>query len=383
MLNSILPFVAATALISSSLVSAAPFSSHEARNPSAQWSDWGQGKEWGQPCNSETIRTRVDFNKMAPAERKAYTDAVKCLMAQPSQIDNAEYPVAVNRYMDYATIHVNRTQHVHLDAFFLTWHRYFLWLYESDLRETCGYKGAFPYWDFASTASNPTAFPIFDGSEYSMSGNGVYNNTGPIVLGPTLSIPHGSGGGCVTTGPFADMIAPIKFIDPSYLFNGTLPDGAFDYNDICLMRDLNAYVSQTYTNEAQLVAAAHAANASEFEYLLNGVIGSSSLGIHSGAHFSVGGQMDSIHVSAQDPIWYPLHTMIDKVYTSWQINYPELANTLDGSTGTALNVPPSPVVTLNTTEPDWGYFQMNPIQVQELISTTAGPFCYQYDNVIS
>ena len=93
--------------------------------------------------------------------------------------------------------------------------------------------------------------------------------------------------------------------------------------------------------------------------------------------------MDSIHVSAQDPIWYPLHTMIDHVYTSWQANYPDLAYQLDGSTGTALNTPPSDVVTLDTIEPDWGYFQEASIPVRDLMSTTAGPFCYQYDVIIS
>ncbi len=376
MLPSLLSFVTATALLSSA-VSAVPVNTHNARTPAPQWADWTQ------PCTAETIKTRVDFNNMAPIDRKAYTDAVKCLMAQPSQLDQSLYPAATNRYMDYAVIHVNRTQHVHLDAFFLTWHRYFLWLYETDLQQTCGYTGAFPYWNFAETADDPHKYPIFDGSEYSMSGDGLYNNTGPITLGAELTIPHGTGGGCVTTGPFANMIAPLKFIDPTTLTTGTLPDDAFAYNPICLQRDLNAYVSQTYTNTAQLVAAAHATNASNFEYLLNGVIGSSSLGIHSGAHFSVGGQMNSIHVSAQDPIWYPLHTMIDHVYTSWQVNYPDLADQLDGSTGTALNTPPSDVVTLDTIEPDWGYFQLASIPVRDLISTTAGPFCYQYDVIIS
>ncbi|ETI20040.1 hypothetical protein G647_09055 [Cladophialophora carrionii CBS 160.54] len=367
MLHSLLSFAAITALLANFFVSAAP-ARHAARD--------------GSSCTLDKIKARVDFNKMPPDGRKAYTDAVKCLMDKPSNLDPAVYPAATNRYMDYAVIHVNRTQYVHLDAFFLTWHRYFLWLYETDLEQSCGYCGPFPYWDFASTASDPRAFPIFDGSEYSMSGDGVYNDTGPITLGAELTIPHGTGGGCVTTGPFANQVAPLKFIDPSQLIQGTLPADAFAYNDICLMRDLNAYVSQTYTNGTELVAAAHATNASNFEFLLNGVIGSSSLGIHSGAHFSVGGQMDSIHVSAQDPVWYPLHTMIDKVYWSWQQNYPELADQLDGSTGTALNTPPSAVVTLDSVEPDWGYFQLSPIKVRELISTTGGPFCYQYDSVI-
>ena len=377
MLRTLLSLVSASALLSG--VVAAPAPSRNARTTNANpWSDWAY-----QECTADNIRTRVDFNNMPASERKEYTDAIKCLMAQPSQLDPATYPAAKNRYLDYAVIHVGKTQYVHLDAFFLTWHRYFLWLYETDLQQTCGYTGRFPYWDFAATASNPHDFPIFDGSDYSMSGDGLFNDTGPITLGASLTIPHGSGGGCVTTGPFANMIAPIKFIDPTQLTIGGLPADAYAYNEICLMRDLNAYVSQTYTNTAELSAAAHADNASHFEYLLNGVIGSSSLGIHSGAHFSVGGQMNSIHVSAQDPVWYPLHTMIDRVYWSWQTNYPDRANQLDGSTGTALNTPPSDVVTLDTIEPDWGYFQLASIPVSDLISTTAGPFCYQYDVVVS
>ena len=35
--------------------------------------------------------------------------------------------------------------------------------------------------------------------------------------------------------------------------------------------------------------------------------------------------MDSIHVSPQDPIWYPLHTMIDRVFTSYQAANPSVA----------------------------------------------------------
>lgn len=343
------------------------------------------GSIYAETCSDGNIRTRVDFNSMTQNERKGYVDAVQCLLRTPSQLDPTTYPAATSRYMDYAVIHVNKTQYVHLDAFFLTWHRYFLFLYESDLRQTCNYTGAFPYWDFAATASDPHSFPIFDGSDSSLSGDGLFVDSGPIVLSSEISLPHGTGGGCVTTGPFANLIAPLKFIDPLYLTNAnnTLPDDAFAYNPICLQRDLNAYVSQTYTNTAQLSAAAHADNATHFDLLINGVIGSGSLGIHSGAHFSVGGQMNSIHVSAQDPVWYPLHTMIDKVYWSWQTNYPDRASQLDGDTGTALNNPPSDIVTLDSILPDWGYFHSGQVRVRDLISTTAGPLCYRYDNIVS
>lgn len=47
-------------------------------------------------------------------ERKAYTDAVLCLMDQPSQLDPVLYPAAINRFLDYAVVHVNRTSQVHI-----------------------------------------------------------------------------------------------------------------------------------------------------------------------------------------------------------------------------------------------------------------------------
>lgn len=51
---------------------------------------------------------------------------------------------------------------------------------------------------------------IFDGSATSLSGNGEYiANKGDIIVtgndGSTFILPSGSGGGCVTQGPFANM----------------------------------------------------------------------------------------------------------------------------------------------------------------------------------
>lgn len=69
--------------------------------------------------------------------------------------------------------------------------------------------------------------PIFDGSATSLSGNGEYiANKGDIVLGggglPYLSLPAGSGGGCVITGPFANMtvnLGPVAlWVSPCLFF---------------------------------------------------------------------------------------------------------------------------------------------------------------------
>ncbi|KAK5937207.1 hypothetical protein PMZ80_010507 [Knufia obscura] len=333
-----------------------------------------------QPCNEKNIRVRKDFDSMPPEERKAYTDAINCLRSQPSQLDPKEYPGAINRFFDYATVHVNKTRVVHLDGFFLVWHRLYNHIFENDLRDTCGYTGSYPYWNWPATADNLRGSPIFNGDEYSMSGDGLFTNNNPIVLSPSLSVPHGTGGGCVTQGPFAGMNTTMLPVSNQFLLNGTAPPHSI-YNKVekCLTRDLNTFAAQTWTNYTAVQTAVEAEDIHTFEQLVNGVIGGGSLGIHSGAHFIMGNPASNIFVSAQDPIWYPLHTMLDRVYTSWQARHPDIMNTLTG-TETAQNLPPSANVTLDTVVPDAGYFSNGQqYTIGELISTTSGPFCYKYD----
>ena len=315
---------------------------------------------------------------MAPDERKAYTDAVQCLMKQPSRLNQDLYPGAINRFFDYSAIHINRTRVVHLNGHFLTWHRMFVWLYEQDLKNICGYKGAQPYWNWHSTASNLRGSAVFDGSEFSLSGDGIPNDTGPIVLSSTFSLPHGSGGGCIHDGPFAYMNYTMASIPISVVLKGEdLPPTAFDKNPSCITRDLNEFVARTQTNVSLWNTAVNAPDMSKFLELLNGVLGGGSLGLHSGAHFVVGAPVSNLFVSPQDPVWYPMHTMLDYTYWTWQKNNPESALEISG-TETAVNLPPSANVTLESWSPDWGYLHPS-MKVKDLMSTTAGHFCYIYE----
>jgi tyrosinase len=339
---------------------------------------WRNVSQNWQQCTKDKMQVRQDFDKMEPYDRKAYTDAVKCLMEQPSQLNSALYPGAINRFFDYSAIHINRTKTVHLNGFFFTWHRMFVWLYEQDLRNLCGYKGTQPYWNWHATAENLAGSAVFDGSKFSMSGNGVYNNTGPIQLSPTFSLPHGTGGGCIHDGPFAYMNYTMAHIPISVAINGEdLPPAAFDNKPTCITRDLNQYVATTQTNFALWDQAVHAPNMSLFTDLMNGVIGGGSLGLHSGAHFVVGSPASSLFVSPQDPVWYLMHAMLDYTFWMWQKNNPQVALQISG-TETAVNLPPSANVTLETYEPDWGYLWPS-MEVRDLMRTTAGPFCYRYE----
>lgn len=337
---------------------------------------WGDNKY----CTPEKVQIRRDFDKLAPYEQKAFTDAINCMREQPSSLDQTQYSAAINRFFDYAVIHTNRTNVVHLDGFFLTWHRFFVHLFEKDLQEKCGWEGTMPYWNWPGTAGRLESAPIFDGSEYSMSGNGEYIDLGPYQLGPNFSLPQGSGGGCIQGGPFEGMNYTMQVIPSQLLSTGDpLPPTTFVRNESCLTRDLNDPVSALYLNATAYQLALEAPDQPTLSTLLNGVFGGAALGLHSGAHFSVGPPFSSIFVSPQDPIWYPAHAFLDVIYTKWQGLHPEIYDQLYG-TQTANNVPPSANVTLDTVVPDFGYFYEDPITIQELISTTAGPFCYIYED---
>jgi tyrosinase len=101
---------------------------------------------------------------MTADDRKDYSRAVYCLMNTPSRYNKTEFPGARTRFDDYVAHHISVTPIHHgsvrfspplivsrsnltgnnLQFSFMSFHRYFVWAYESELRDTCGYKGAQP-----------------------------------------------------------------------------------------------------------------------------------------------------------------------------------------------------------------------------------------------
>lgn len=81
---------------------------------------------------------------LSKKEKKSYIDAVKCLQSKPSKSPASFAAGAKTRFDDWVAVHLNQTQMIHYTGNFLTWHRYFTWLYEEALRNECGYKGTQP-----------------------------------------------------------------------------------------------------------------------------------------------------------------------------------------------------------------------------------------------
>ncbi|KAF3059613.1 hypothetical protein GL218_04835 [Daldinia childiae] len=341
-------------------------------------------KKRGEACTRDNLTVRRPWGSLSKNERKAYTDAVLCLQSLPAKTPASVAPGAKSRYDDFVATHILQTPYIHYTGTFLAWHRWFLYNYEQALKNECGYKGSQPYWNWALYANNPAASPIFDGSAYSMSGNGEYiAKKGPIIL--TLGdfapvyLPAGTGGGCVTSGPFKRMkvnLGPVSLP----LNNGSVLTGTgLEYNPRCLTRDISAGVNSAYANATSVVnLILNNKNVGDFQMVMQGVPGSGSIGVHGGGHYTIGGNpADDVFVSPGEPVFYLHHGMIDLVWWTWQaLDYKNRRDAVSG-TGTFLNSPPSPDTTLDDII-DLGYAGGGPITMRELMSVHDGPFCYMY-----
>jgi tyrosinase len=241
------------------------------------------------------------------------------------------------------------------------------------------------YWNWPASADSLETYHVFDGSDTSMSGNGAkVDNEGDIVITlgnlPPIYLPPGTGGGCVTGGPFQNYTVNLG---PASL---SLPGGTtvsvanpLDYNPRCLKRDLTTAIIRQFDNYTSVVSLIlDNDDIWDFEMVMQGIPGSGSFGVHGGGHYAMGGDPGrDVFVSPGDPAFWHHHGMIDRVWWIWQnLDLPNRQDAISG-TGTFLNEPPSANTTLDTVV-NLGYAAAKPTAMRDLMSTTAGPFCYVY-----
>lgn len=232
---------------------------------------------------------------LSVSERVNYTSAVNCLMSLPSRYNSTEYPGAKSRYDDFNVPHIAQTLTVHFTANFLSFHRYFVWAYEKALRDECGYTGYQPYWNWGKWADDPINSPLFDGGEGSISGNGEYephNYTDGLKDGdPADYIPPGQGGGCVTTGPFANYTVNLGPISPTLAEPEVVAvNSTYDYNPRCMKRDISSWVSSRWTTEQNVTdVLTQWDNIIDFQDNLQATNQTGNFGLHGGGHFTFQG----------------------------------------------------------------------------------------------
>jgi tyrosinase len=169
------------------------------------------------------------------------------------------------------------------------------------------------------------ASPIFDGSDTSMSGDGApIANQGEVVLFgnntpgfPPVYLSPGTGGGCVTSGPFKDLVVnlgPAGLDIPGGGPQVVNPNGPFSYNPRCLKRSLTDQSNREFANaSAILPLLANPDNVNDFQLQMQGIPGSGNIGVHGGGHYALGGDPGrDAFVSPGDPAFYLHHSMIDR-----------------------------------------------------------------------
>jgi tyrosinase len=245
-------------------------------------------------CSLRNLRIRREWGSLSKKQRKSYIEAVKCLQEKPARTPSTEASGAKTRYDDFVATHINQTMTIHYTANFLSWHRYFTWLYEEALRRECGFEDDQPYWDWAKTAHNGLlSSPVFDGSDTSMSGNGADVHTANqthIVLGgssgsssglPPVYLPVGSGGGCVQYGPFANLsvnLGPAALDIPGGVVGGPPSGNPLDYNPRCLKRDLTEEINQQYANASAVISLIlGSGDVDAFQMMMQGVPGTGNV----------------------------------------------------------------------------------------------------------
>ncbi|KAK4159683.1 putative tyrosinase [Cladorrhinum sp. PSN259] len=343
-------------------------------------------------CNSKNVARRREWGDLSPKERRQYIAAVKCLMSRPSIHDPVQVPGAKTRYDDFVAVHINQTFEIHATANFLSWHRYFTWTYEQALRNECGYKGYQPYWNWGKYAHDPLSSPIFDGSDTSMSGNGAYypHNCTDALNNGINCIPPGNGGGCVMTGPFANMTVNLGLLAVSLRADNiaaNFTDGFFGYKPRCLRRDISQWVSSRWGRDVDtLELLTNFTTIDGFQNRMQGEFDTGFFGVHTAGHYTIGGDPGGdFFASNGDPAFYLHHAQIDRVWWIWQNLQPAARTNAIGGTITIFNTPPSRNGTLADVL-DMGVnngLAQGPRPIADVMSTvgksgSGGPLCYVY-----
>ncbi|KAK8076190.1 Di-copper centre-containing protein [Apiospora phragmitis] len=228
---------------------------------------------------------------------------------------------ALSRYDDFVGFHMTEAMMLHDPYHLFASHKYFIWAYEKALRDECGYTGYQPYMNYDRYAQDPVNSPMFNGNASSMGGQGLPK--------PYDWIRPGGGGGCVTEGPFKDMVVSLgpKGHVLTDVPKNPQSDG-LGSNPRCLRRDVNRNSALGATANYTLSTILDNKDVDAF---YNRYLGMPPLindthpwGLHNAGHYMFGGDPGGdFFASPGDPSFYFHHGMLDRVWWIWQMQDPE------------------------------------------------------------
>lgn len=280
-------------------------------------------------CTLENAVVRREWSDLSETQRQEYVAAVTCLMKLPPKSDPETFPGALSRYDDFVAYHMTHAMQLHDNLHLFGAHKYYVWLFEEALRNECGYTGYQPYMNYDRYSEDPLNSPLLNGNASSLGGNGEpepdYKGVAQPGRTPNI-IASGGGGGCVTEGPFSDMVVSLG---PTAMSTGVnVPknpraDGTGS-NPRCLRRDVNRNAAMGAKADR---AYSLLTDNDEMDGFYNQLLGTPPpkddpypWGIHTAGHYIAavdpGGDP---FTSPGDPLFYFHHTALDRLWWIWQM----------------------------------------------------------------
>ncbi|KAF6828587.1 hypothetical protein CPLU01_08456 [Colletotrichum plurivorum] len=324
-------------------------------------------------CRNPLVRH--EWRQLSLEQRLDYIRSVKCLMALPSE-GNDLWPGAKSRFDDFQGMHIYMTQKVHFNGPFLPWHRWMLYLYESELRNKCSYKGALPYWDVSldNTAETFLNSPVFD-NVYGVGGNGPYiedvSDKEQFPVQKPIVIPERSGG----EGPFANITVPMGL------------GFSVESTPHCLRRDFSLPIITNALSNEVIDRTIFASSFSKFNHRIQGYsMQVSGMTLHAGLHLGIGGAVGDVadmYASPGDPVFYFIHGALDKIWNDWQRrDWPARKTDIGGPDvmyGYPFDYFGDVTYENITLQYQLSFPNFGPdMAVSDMMDIHGGPFCYEY-----
>ncbi|KAI0130503.1 hypothetical protein BJ170DRAFT_681950 [Xylariales sp. AK1849] len=276
--------------------------------------------------------TRIEWRSLSDADKTAFVQAIKCLIDLPASgaftAQNSQ-----NRFEDLVAVHDQMTNSIHQVAQFLPWHRYYVSVFESLLREECSYTGPMAWWNEALDAGNFASAPLFTADWF---------GAAPVVTSDGQ-------GTCVADGAFGGI---------------TLHVGG----DRCLSRAVDEKATSNCNTD--FVNSCNSNNAySDMENC-------SELGPHGYGHNGIGAVMSQVPTSPSDPVFFMHHTFVDHSWILWQ--NADIAGRLYQINGCSDTASPCTQITTDYVLSSVG---LRPdATVNDVMDTQGGYLCYIYDS---
>ncbi|KAK7030237.1 hypothetical protein VNI00_014254 [Paramarasmius palmivorus] len=350
-------------------------------------------------CKKPAVRR--EWRALSKPERAEWIRAINCLANTPSEGNFIQYfkPNDISKYnasgsyydgimtlcfvmrwtdrlLDFVYIHMDLNHLIHSTGMFLPFHRWYVQVYENALKRKCGFKGVSPYWDWSLDAHDVYGSSMFKDSD-PKSGLGGWGDPSN-----DFEVPNGGFSSFKLSYPSFHTVRRNFTLQPFVVF----PPEVAGPNPA-------RYANASFTPQ-------------EVSKLVNGFVGDykgfqtyfeSIEGAHAAVHFILGGDLagqcpknapsDCVNgsptFSANEPMFWMHHAMVDKVWFDWQ--QANKANTR-AFEGGSMQAPPEnstqyptglpPNLTLKSTIHGEGMFP--DAIVQDVLSTTDGMLCYVY-----